>query len=28
VESGTHAELHRQENGLYRRLAELQFELK
>ena len=28
VESGTHDELHRQENGLYRRLAELQFELK
>jgi ATP-binding cassette subfamily B protein len=28
VESGTHAELHQQENGLYRRLAELQFELK
>jgi ATP-binding cassette subfamily B protein len=25
VESGTHDELHRQENGLYRRLAELQF---
>ena len=28
VESGTHAELHQQENGLYRRLAELQFDLK
>ncbi len=28
VESGTHAELHQRENGLYRRLAELQFELK
>ena len=27
VESGTHAELHQQENGLYRRLAELQFGL-
>lgn len=26
VESGTHAELQAQENGLYRRLAELQFE--
>jgi ATP-binding cassette subfamily B protein len=25
IESGTHAELHQQENGLYRRLAELQF---
>jgi ATP-binding cassette subfamily B protein len=28
AESGTHAELHQRENGLYRRLAELQFELK
>lgn len=28
VESGTHAELHQQENGLYRHLAELQFELR
>jgi ATP-binding cassette subfamily B protein len=28
VESGTHAELNRQENGLYRRLAELQFTVK
>jgi ABC-type multidrug transport system fused ATPase/permease subunit len=28
VESGTHAELHQQENGLYRRLAELQFNLR
>ncbi len=28
VESGTHSELNRQENGLYRRLAELQFSLK
>jgi ATP-binding cassette subfamily B protein len=28
VESGTHAELHQRENGLYRRLAELQFSLK
>ena len=28
VESGTHAELHQQENGLYRHLAELQFNLK
>jgi len=28
VESGTHAELQGQENGLYRRLAELQFGLK
>jgi ABC transporter fused permease/ATP-binding protein len=28
VESGTHAELHLQENGLYRHLAELQFNLK
>jgi len=28
VESGTHAELHAQENGLYRHLAELQFNLK
>src|SRR5579862_2681920 len=28
VESGTHAELHQQENGLYRRLAELQFTVK
>ena len=27
VESGTHAELNQQENGLYRRLAELQFNL-
>ena len=27
VESGTHAELNRQENGLYRHLAELQFNL-
>jgi ABC-type multidrug transport system fused ATPase/permease subunit len=25
VESGTHSELNQQENGLYRRLAELQF---
>jgi ATP-binding cassette subfamily B protein len=25
VESGTHAELNQQDNGLYRRLAELQF---
>ena len=28
VESGTHSELNQQENGLYRRLAELQFSLK
>ena len=28
VESGTHAELHQQENGLYRHLAELQFNLR
>ena len=28
VESGTHAELHALENGLYRHLAELQFNLK
>jgi ABC-type multidrug transport system fused ATPase/permease subunit len=28
VESGTHAELNQQENGLYRRLAELQFSVK
>ena len=28
VESGTHAELHQRENGLYRHLAELQFNLK
>ena len=28
LESGTHAELNRQENGLYRRLAELQFDLQ
>lgn len=28
VESGTHAELHQQENGLYRHLAELQFSAK
>ena len=28
VESGTHAELHARENGLYRHLAELQFNLK
>jgi len=28
VESGTHAELHQQENGLYRHLAELQFNAK
>ena len=27
VESGTHSELNQQENGLYRRLAELQFNL-
>jgi ATP-binding cassette subfamily B protein len=27
VESGTHAELNQQDNGLYRRLAELQFDL-
>jgi ABC-type multidrug transport system fused ATPase/permease subunit len=27
VESGTHTELNQQENGLYRRLAELQFNL-
>lgn len=27
LESGTHAELNQQENGLYRRLAELQFDL-
>jgi ABC-type multidrug transport system fused ATPase/permease subunit len=28
VESGTHAELYERENGLYRHLAELQFNLK
>ena len=28
VESGTHSELNQQENGLYRRLAELQFTVK
>ena len=28
VESGSHEELHRRENGLYRHLAELQFDLK
>lgn len=28
VESGTHAELHQREDGLYRHLAELQFNLK
>ncbi len=28
VESGTHAELHQQENGLYRHLAELQFNVR
>ena len=28
VESGTHAELNQQDNGLYRHLAELQFDLK
>lgn len=28
VESGTHIELHQREDGLYRRLAELQFNLK
>ncbi len=28
VESGTHAELNQQENGLYRRLAELQFSVR
>ena len=28
VESGTHAELNQREDGLYRRLAELQFDLK
>ncbi len=28
VESGTHTELHQRENGLYRHLAELQFNLK
>jgi ATP-binding cassette subfamily B protein len=28
IESGTHAELNQQENGLYRRLAELQFTVK
>jgi ATP-binding cassette subfamily B protein len=28
VESGTHAELHQRENGLYRHLAELQFQLQ
>jgi ABC-type multidrug transport system fused ATPase/permease subunit len=28
VESGTHAELHQRENGLYRHLAELQFDVK
>jgi len=27
VESGTHAELNQQDNGLYRRLAELQFDI-
>ena len=27
MESGTHSELNQQENGLYRRLAELQFNL-
>lgn len=28
IESGTHDELYQQENGLYRHLAELQFNLK
>ena len=28
AESGTHAELHQRENGLYRHLAELQFDVK
>jgi ATP-binding cassette subfamily B protein len=28
IESGTHSELNQQENGLYRRLAELQFSMK